>query len=450
MGKLFIDGEEIPRSRLQADVRDLARALVALGAGPGKGVILGRDDPYPAVVTALVAEEIGTPVLCQAERWRSLTSTRRVVAVITPGDAGGPVSREVPGTDRPDFSDTTHTILYTSGSSGEPKAVELSRGAMDYHRTDVAAHAGVSGQDRMLVPMSLLNSYGWGLVQYWLSHGFEMHVESRLSMERVIERLSTGAYSTLDGVGSMYAGLLAAAKGNPALVSALSALRFRGCGGDMLPVSLVHDYVEVVGGPIHDGYGLSETVAWVTQSVPHDWRYGTVGPLIKGSSARIDSRTGEVHLHGPGLMDGYLDEPAANAETFTEDGWLRTGDRGSLTDDGHLVIEGRIKESLVVHGETFPPRFVEDVLTSCTRVIEAVVVGVPTGKARGDRLVAFAVVEPGREEEALEQMRAALNDQLAVRFRPRQIRLINEMPRTRTDKADRRALRARVVGPGSP
>lgn len=447
VGELVIDGEEIAGSRLKADLHDLTRALLRLGAGPGKGVILGRDTPYAAVVTAMVADEIGAPVLCQGERWSSQTCTRRVVAVVLPEVAGGLSVREVPDTGRPDFSHTTHTILYTSGSSGEPKAVELSRRAIDHHRVDVAAHAGVSEQDRMLVPMSLLNSYGWGLVQYWLTHGFDMHVESRMSMDRVIERLATGAYSTLDGVGSMYAGILAAAKNDTGLVGALAALRFRGCGGDMLPVSLVRDYVDRVGGPIHDGYGLSETVAWVTQSVPHDWRFGTVGPLIKGSRARIDEHTGEVHLHGPGLMDGYLDDPTANDEAFTEDGWLRTGDRGSITTDGHLAIEGRIKESLVVHGETFPPRFVEDVLNGCSRVVEAVVVGVPTGKTRGDRLVAFAIVEPGREEEARAQMRTALHDHLAVRFRPREIHLVDEIPRTRTDKADRRALRARVLGP---
>lgn len=447
VGRLVIDGAEIDGSRLRSDLRELTCSLFGMGAGPGKGVVLGRDDPYTAVVTALVADELGAPVLCRGERWRSQALTRRVVAVVLPDGSGGFSVQEVPDTGRPDFSPTTHTILYTSGSSGEPKAVELSRRAIDHHRTDVAAHAGVSEQDRMLVPMSLLNSYGWGLVQYWLTHGFEMHVESRLSMERVIERLTTGAYSTLDGVGSMYAGLLSAARNNSDLVAALAALRFRGCGGDMLPVSLVRDYVDLVGGPIHDGYGLSETVAWVTQSVPHDWRFGTVGPLIKGSEARIDEHSGEMHLHGPGLMDGYLDDPAANDEAFTEDGWLRTGDRGSIAADGHLIVEGRIKESLVVHGETLPPRFVEDVLNGCSRVVEAVVVGVPTGRTRGDRLVAFAVVETGREEEARAQMRTALHDRLPVRFRPREIRLIEEMPRTRTDKADRRALRARVLGP---
>ena len=143
-------------------------------------------------------------------------------------------------------------------------------------------------------------------------------------------------------------------------------------------------------------------------------------------------------------MDGYLDDTAANAEAFTEDGWFRTGDRGSLSPDGYLSIEGRIKESLVVHGETLPPRFVEDVLTSCPLIVEAAVVGLPTGEARGDRLVAFAVVAPRDRGEALERMRAALRRELPVHWRPREIHMVDELPRTRTDKPDRRALRGRA------
>ncbi|WP_433700878.1 class I adenylate-forming enzyme family protein [Nocardiopsis sp. CA-288880] len=450
-GTLFVDGEEVPGPRLAEDAGALTRALSSAGAGPGHGVVLGRDDAYTAVLTALAAESLGAPVLCQGERWRRMGCTRRVAAVVAPGAGGGPPAVTAVADDgRPAFAETAHTLLYTSGSSGEPKAVELSRGAIDYHRHTVAAHAGVGPGDRMLVPMSLLNSYGWGVVQYWLAHGFALHVESRLSMDRVAGLLRGGAFTTLDGVGSMYAALLAAAREDRDLASALGGLRFRGCGGDVLPVSLVEGYVDVVGGPIHDGYGLSETVAWVTQSVPDDWRPGTVGPLVKGSSARIDPDTGEVHLRGPGLMDGYLDDPGANSDAFTGDGWLRTGDRGSLAGDGHLTIEGRIKESLVVHGETFPPRFVEDVMAACPAVREAAVVGVPTGKARGDRLVAFAVAEPGHGGEALAQVRAALRDHLPVHLRPREIHLLDEFPRTRTDKPDRRALRSSVTAGGTP
>ncbi|MEU3017596.1 fatty acid--CoA ligase family protein [Nocardiopsis sp. NPDC007018] len=444
-GRLVIDGEEVPRGRLDRDSAALTGALASAGAGPGRGVVIARDDPYTAVVTALAAESLGAPVLCQGERWRSVARTRRVAAVVTPGGDGSPGARPQGDTGLPDFAETAHTLLYTSGSSGEPKAVELSRSAIGYHRNEVAAHAEITSRDRMLVPMSLLNSYGWGIVQYWLEHGFEMHVESRLSLDRVAGLLRGGRYTRLDGVGSMYAALLAAARRDPELATALGALDLRGCGGDVLPVGLVRAYADLVGGPIHDGYGLSETVAWVTQSLPGDWRPGTVGPLIRGSSARIDPAEGEVLLHGPGLMDGYLDDDAANTDAFTADGWLRTGDRGTVDPDGHLTIEGRIKESLVVHGETIPPRFVEDVLAACDPVREAAVVGVPTGLARGDRLVAFAVVEPGDREEALARVRDALREHLPVHQRPREIHLLDEFPRTRTDKPDRRALRARAA-----
>lgn len=444
-GRLVIDGEEIPRGRVHGDAAALATALASAGAGPGRGVVIARDDPYTAVLTALAAESLCFPVLCQGERWRGVARTRRVAAVVTPGEGGAPSVTAQRDTGLPDFEGSAHTLLYTSGSSGEPKAVELSHSAIGYHRHDVAAHAEITSRDRMLVPMSLLNSYGWGIVQYWLEHGFEMHVESRLSMDRVAALLREGGYTRLDGVGSMYAALLVAARRDQGLATALGALHLRGCGGDVLPVGLVEAYADLVGGPIHDGYGLSETVAWVTQSLPGAWRPGTVGPLIKGSSARIDPAEGEVLLHGPGLMDGYLDDDAANAAAFTEDGWLRTGDRGTVEPDGHLTIEGRIKESLVVHGETIPPRFVEDVLASCDPVREAAVVGLPTGRARGDRLVAFAVVDPAEREEALSLIRLALRDHLPVHQRPREIHLLDEFPRTRTDKPDRRALRSRAA-----
>lgn len=446
-GRLFVDGEEVPRSRLVADADAMTRALSDAGAQPGRGVVIGSGHSYTAVVTAMATEELGAPVLCQGERWRGMGCSRRVAAVVTSDVGGIPSVTGLPEDGNPDFADTTHTVFYTSGSSGEPKAVELSRGAIGYHRHQVAEHTGISGQDRTLVPLPLVLSYGWSIAQHWLAHRFEMHAESRMDIGRIAGLLCGGGFTTLNGVGSMYASLLSGAKRDPELVAALAGLKHRGCGGDVLPASLVRDYVDVVGGPIHDGYGLSETVAWVTQSVTDDWRLGTVGPLIEGSFARVDPSTGEVHLSSGGLMDGYLDDPEGNAEAFTEDGWLRSGDRGSVTEDGHLVIEGRIKETLVVHGETLPPRFVEDVLTECGWVIEAAVVGVPTGKAKGDRLVAFATVDPAHREEALAQMRTALRDRLPVHLRARDIQLLSEFPRTQNDKPDRRVLRSWVTVP---
>lgn len=431
-GPLSIDGERLPDLTLRrlvndavAAVRPAVRLEMALGAG--------TVDALTILVSALTARVMETPVvLGPPPDRRSIRPRIGIYLVIVNGVVQ---ARPVAERDGCLLPAETAAVFWTSGSSGDPRAVLHTTDGMAYQMTATVERLGITTADRLLLPLPLHHAYGHSVMLTWLATGAALHLYSGFQPNAVAKTLCTEGITTLDGVPSSYAVLLRMAMADAELRRALATLRIRACGGDVLPRALADRFVDI-GTPLHDGYGLTEAGPNVALSAPGLTRSGTVGPALAGTRIRINSETREIEVHSPSVMLGYL---GGGREGFTPDGWLRTGDIGELGDDGYLRIHGRDKEVVVVHGETVAPAVIEEALNSCPQVRCAGVVGVATGQARGDQIIAF--VESTTKDAVAGQIQDFCASLLAPQFRPDRIVLVSQLPILGSQKLDRQTLR---------
>ncbi|AWK10990.1 fatty acid--CoA ligase family protein [Streptomyces spongiicola] len=437
--RLTVDGAHVPPSHLARLATRTARELAATGARPGRAAALACDHPLTAVVTALAADAVGAPLLLDGP-----APARRIApaAVVRTSTSGEPV---VTGTRaRPlDLPEETAAVFWTSGSSGDPKAVAVSAAALAHQGLATAARMGVTAGDRLLLPLPLRHAYGHSVLRVWRSTGAQLYAESGFHLRGLLSRLATEGITSLDGVPTMYRMLAAEAVRDPETARLLAGPRIRGCGGDVLTPALYGDFLTATGAPLHDGYGLSEAGPNVALNAPGDLCPGTVGRPLDGVRARVTGPAREIEIDSPSLMLGYLDPVRGTLDrtAFTPDGWLRTGDTGALTADGRLTVGGRVKEVLVVHGETVAPALVEDAVRTAAGVADAAVVGVRQGD-RGDTVWAFVESPDGDPAAVAGRVTAACRHRLPPHVRPRTVRVMTALPRTSTGKHDRVRLRA--------
>ncbi len=199
------------------------------------------------------------------------------------------------------------------------------------------------------------------------------------------------------------------------------------------------------------GYGATEATCTISAPLGRPSTPGTAGWLVPGTEARlIDPATGtdvvpgepgELWIRGPQVMQGYHDLPRDTAAAITADGWLRTGDVVAIRDDGQLEIRDRLKELIKVKGASVAPAEIELVLRQHPAIRDAGVVGVPDGE-RGEAPIAFVELDAEAEPDELAEFAA---ERLAAYKRPREIVVIDEVPRLPTGKILRRVLRERAL-----
>jgi acyl-CoA synthetase (AMP-forming)/AMP-acid ligase II len=207
----------------------------------------------------------------------------------------------------------------------------------------------------------------------------------------------------------------------------------------------MHDLEAAFGAPVLEAYGMTEAAHQMASNPlpPASRRPGSVG---RGTDVRISimdaagrhlptGERGEVVIQGPNVIQGYENNPEANATSFT-DSWFRTGDQGILDADGYLTLVGRIKELINRGGEKISPREIDEVLLAHPAVAEAVCFGVPHPTWGEEVAAAVVLREPATEAELL----AFCRDRLADYKRPRQIHITDTIPRTATGKIQRRIV----------
>ncbi len=317
-------------------------------------------DPGP-IIEAMRAKGLAVPPVAEVER--KLVSWGRVqnVGAARDQEAPGEFERLLAGVSL----DQVAQMLYTSGTSGNPKGVPLT------HR-----NVGVNGQDwlrcnapllettdvdLLWLPMShifgfgeacLGNTLGWTTYLSEplkvLPHLTEVKPSVFMSVPAVWEKLAMSAMGEADPVRRR-AALAAVTGGN---------LRFCLSGGAGLKRE-VKELFHAAGLLIIEGYGLTETSPTLTLNRPDAFRFDTVGKVLPSVQVKL-AEDGEILAKGPTVFSGYHKDPAATAEAFTDDGWLKTGDVGRFTDDGFLQIVDRKKDILVTAGgKNVPPANIE-------------------------------------------------------------------------------------------
>jgi long-chain acyl-CoA synthetase len=301
-------------------------------------------------------------------------------------------------------ADDLATLIYTSGTTGMPKGVMHTFGGFAWGLDAGLRRIPITERDRMLSYLPLAHVVERVLVEHsWLRTS--MHVFFAESLETFTADLQRARPTIFFSVPRLWVKFqqgvhhkMPPAKLNRLLSipilggivrkKVLTALGLDQCriaagGAAPMPLSLLQWYSKL-GLPINEGYGMTENLAVSHFTLPGKNQQGTVGPPYEGVEQRIDPQTGEIQMRSPAVMKGYYKEPEKTRETFTADGWLRTGDKGSIDAEGCLRITGRVKDLFKTSkGKYVAPAPIEDKLVMHEAVEACVVTGANLGQPLG-------------------------------------------------------------------
>jgi fatty acid CoA ligase FadD36 len=323
-------------------------------------------------------------------------------------------------------------VLYTSGTTGPPKGVMLSRVALAADLDALAQAWQWTADDTLVHGLPLFHVHGLVLgVLGALRTGSRLVHTGRPTPE---------AYAAADG--SLYFGVPTVwhrVARNEAAARVLAGARLLVSGSAPLPAPVFRDLLALTGQAPVERYGMTETLITVSARADGDRRQGAVGTPLQGIVTRIAESAdgiGELQVKGPTLFDGYLGRPEATAASYTADGWFRTGDIAAVEEDGTHRIVGRASTDLIKSGGyRIGAGEVENALLDHPAVREAAVVGAPHPDL-GQEIVAYVVAEGVSAAELTDFVAA----RLSVHKRPRTVRFLAELPRNAMGKPQKRLL----------
>jgi O-succinylbenzoic acid--CoA ligase len=325
---------------------------------------------------------------------------------------------------------SAQVVLWTSGTSGQPRGVAISIEALRANARASAERLGLSRGDTWLASLSPAHVGGLALITRSLLLGSRLLVLGSFNAERVNEHLSEITHVSL--VPTQLSRILDARNDEPPP----ETLRCVLVGGAQTPKGLL-DRAISAGWPIALTYGLTELTSQVATAPPDltQEKPGTVGAPLSGVEVRLD-QGGEIHARGDTIASGYVGDCS---ESFTDgEGWHRTGDLGSFDSDGHLWVTGRRTDRIVTGGVTVDAAEVEEVLRSHPTVADACVVGIPD-EEWGERVGAW--VEPDGEGATSAVLDTYLRELLSSPKIPRSYHFGTPVPRNANGKLDRTTVR---------
>lgn len=509
-------------SAFDAAVSAEAARLRASGVRPGQRVAVGLPDGAAycvAVFGALRADAVVVPfgadsvtreldsVFGQAEPVVVVAATDDAAApgcaercgarLLPPPDPAAPAPDTPPAERAPADPERIALIVFTSGTTGRPRGVQLSHRALLANREQAGQlrPAPVNAVDRVLLALPLFHIYGFaaGLVQVCWA-GATVVLPGRFEPGRVIDAVVDERVSVIAGVPSMFRALLdleagpgegtapdtdpdtatgadtahdtapAADPGAGRLRRALGGVRLCTSGGAPLPAGWLADFRAATGLELHEGYGLTEGGPVITSNdLGRPAKPGSVGRPLPGvelqlvdtagrpidapepepdadeldldDGTEVGDDTGLIALRGPNLFSGYWPDGSGGPD---EDGWFVTADVAYRDSDGDLHLVDRSSDLVIVNGFNVYPREVEQVIAELEAVAEVAVVGVPDDRT-GAAVKAVVVPVPGAELTA-EQVTEHCAARLARFKRPAAVAFADELPRTPTGKIARQTL----------
>jgi long-chain acyl-CoA synthetase len=344
------------------------------------------------------------------------------------------------------------TLQYTGGTTGRSKGVDLLHRAVAVNVSQrEALLPSRPGREVVLVATPLFHVYAVAMGLYLAAYArATLVIVARYRPEAVLDAVARHGVTLLAASPTILVGLLGCA----AFARAdLRSLRLCFSGASALPQATLERWEAATGCPVAEGYGQSEAGPVLAYNPAQGVRkVGSVGVALPATRIEIvDLETGrvvqptgsagEIRACGPQLMRGYRNLPEESAAAL-RDGWLYTGDIGTLDDDGYLFIRGRKKEMVIVGGYNVYPREVEEALCAHPKVAEAAVVGVPDAY-RGEALVATVVVQDAGI--TADQLLAHLAERLVKYKLPRTVRFVAALPKTGIGKVDKVALRDEIL-----
>ncbi len=344
-------------------------------------------------------------------------------------------------------------LIYTSGTTGKSKGVALAYRALAENTLSVTRLWRATSEDRLVLPLPLFHVHGLCLgITGALLHGSTILLEPRFDASRVVDAFAGAGATVFMGVPTMYVRLLEHFDAHPEAAASLGRARLFTSGSAPLPPSDFALFREKTGHAILERYGMSETLFTLSNPYVGERRPGTVGLPVPGCAARIvdeqgrdlpDGELGELFVESNGLMNGYWGREADTAASF-RDGWFATGDMARRESDGYFAIAGRKSVDFIKSGGfKISAREVEDVLRRHPRIRDVAVVGAPD-RTWGQRIVAAVVLEASDARPSPEDLLEELSDfcarSLADYKRPREVRVLDELPRNALGKVQKHRL----------
>ena len=471
-------GAKITYDSLRSQVASVADAFAGAGIKPGDRVAMSLPNGLDTIVCFLAASIAGTAaplnpgyrhdefafymedtnakllVVPQqgGDDARRAAEERKIPVVVAEVDNGtvkiNPSSKGK--TAGPPSPDGIALVLHTSGSTGRPKRVPLRHRNLAVSAQNIIKTYNLSPDDVALVAMPLFHVHG--LVASTLStltSGGTVVVPPKfnpLSFWRTVRDTRSTWYSAVPTIHSLLLARATAERPQGA-----ENLRFiRSCSAPLSP-EMMHNLESAFGAPVLEAYGMTEASHQMSSNPlpPAQRKPGSVGPgtgvkisIMDAEGNHLTTGTaGEVVIQGPNVIDGYENNPEANATSFTN-GWFRTGDQGILDADGYLQLVARIKELINRGGEKISPREIDEVLLTHPCIAEAVCFGIPH-PTWGEE-VSAAVVLKNTATEA--DILSFCKEKFADFKRPKKIHIVETIPRTATGKIQRKAVAAALSG----
>jgi long-chain acyl-CoA synthetase len=346
--------------------------------------------------------------------------------------------------------DDTAVVIYTSGTTGKPKGAELTHFQMFMAATVAGETFEYRDDDVSMAVLPLFHVFGLSSVlNTAVRCGASLVLVPRFDAATVLDAIERHRVSVFLGVPTMFVALLHADQGG----RDLSSLRVCVSGGASIPGEVLRGFEAAYpGAPVLEGYGLSETCAMATFNRSVDERrvlsigkrlWGVEVRVVDGQDAELPAgpeHVGEIVLRGHVVMKGYLGKPEATAEAM-RGGWFHTGDIGYRDEEGFFYIVDRKKDLVIRGGFNVYPREVEEVLNEHPAVLEAAVIGWPDDRL-GEEVVAYVSLRPGTSATP-EEVVAFCRERLAAYKYPREVIVIDELPKGPSGKVLKTELRAR-------
>jgi long-chain acyl-CoA synthetase len=365
---------------------------------------------------------------------------------VEPGEFEQQVGAAAPDTSVADTADDdTAVLLYTSGTTGQPKGAELTHANLTRNSEGSRNLFGLGDQAIQLGALPLFHSFGQTCgMNATLGGGGTLTLIPRFDPGKALEIIQRDKVNIFQGVPTMYGAMLH----HPDRERFdTSSLQLCASGGSAMPVELLRGFEKAFGCKILEGYGLSESSPVASfNHADRERKPGSIGTPIEDVEMKVvdddgnevdEGAVGEIVIRGYNVMKGYWHRPEETAETIIE-GWLHTGDMGKIDEDGYFYVVDRKKELIIRGGYNVYPREIEEVLYEHPDVREAAVLGVPHDEY-GEEVGAAVSLRDGATTTP-EQLRGYVKDQVAAYKYPRRVWLVDDLPKGPTGKILKREI----------
>jgi len=477
-------------AEIWADARASASAFLACGIGHGDRVAIWAPNTREWILAALGAHIVGATIVPLNTRFKGaeagdILRRSRAKMLFAPGDfLGQDFAMLIAGEDLPDLVETIHIdsgwdgfvargrgagdaavdavfarlspddicdIIFTSGTTGRPKGALTAHVQATQIFGDWATRVDLRPGDRYLIVNPFFHTFGykagWAAC---LVRGATIVPMTMFDVAEMVRQIEVNRITFIPGPPTIYQMLLQELAGDKP--RDFSSLRVAVTGSAPVPPALVERMRSELGmSNIVNGYGMTEcgAIAMTQQGDDAEVVANTCGYPLPGIEVRcvgddgIDQPVGvpgELLVRGPAVMRGYLDDPAATAEAIDAEGWLHTGDIGTIDERGYLAITDRKKDLFISGGFNVYPAEVEKLLTTNPAIAVAAVIGVPDERM-GEVGKAFIVLRPGASSSEAELLKWA-REAMANYKVPRSFVIVSDLPRNAAGKVLKTELRA--------